>query len=204
MELNELQNAWNTLATRLDRLDAQELAARQQTRRTSMRARLRGVSAWLAVQLLAGLAVVLWAGSHGFDHWGQTHLVVCAVAVHLYGIGLIGGATAQLVALQRVAYQGPVIEVQAQLEQVRRARVLQERVLLLAGCALWVPVGLLLLHGLGVDVWLRSPGAVWANLGVAMAMAAGLAVWMHRCPVAFERDAVGAELQAASEEVDDR
>jgi len=197
MNFEELEHAWRGLGERLDRC---QLSIDRQRRRDALgaaRARLRLVSLGQIVQLAVGLVIVLTAGSYWFDRLGQPHLAVYGIAIHLYGVGLLIAAGAQLARLARIDYRAPVLAVQRELLALRRLRVNCDRWLLIAGFLVWLPFVFALLAAAGLDVWLSRPAVVVWNLVAGVALAA-LAGWLTvRFRATFERDAAGRSLREA-------
>lgn len=202
IEMHELEQAWSGLDERLAEQNGRLEQLQQRRGLDAVRTRLRWISLGQIVQLVIGLLIVLWAGGYWFGHLDQPHLVVYGAAIHLYGIGLLGVAALQLVWLTRIEYYGPVLAVQRQLQALRRLRIRSERVLLLAGFVIWVPLVFIALNAIGVDVWLRNPATVLWNLGAGLAMG-GLVAWLtYRFRSTFERDSAGRSLREAEAELD--
>lgn len=201
MEIAELERAWSGLAAQAAE-QAATLRVLQRDRAVDrLRARTRLVSIGQLAQLGIGIAIVLWAGSYWYGHLGTAHLMAYGMAIHLYGLGLVAVASVQLAALARLDYRAPVLATQRRLLALRRLRVRCERVLLLAGFVVWVPVLCAALHAAGFDAWRSSPVTVLGNL------AGGLVLWLsaemliRRHPAAFERDAAGRSLIEAEAEL---
>lgn len=202
IEIHELEQAWSGLDEHLSEQGRRLDQLHQRRGLEAVRARLRWVSAGLIVQLLVGVLIALWAGGYWFDHLDQPHLVVYGVVIHLYGIGLLGAAVIQLTRLSRIDYYGPVLQVQRQLQALRRLRIDSECGLMLAGFVVWVPLMFVALRVFGVDVWLQRPDVVLWNLGAGVALVPVIAWLMHRFQRGFERDAVGRSLREAEAELD--
>lgn len=197
MELQELERAWGGMERRLAAQDRELAALRRGAGLSKARARLRWVSIGQALQLAVGLGFVLWAGSYWWERRDTPQLLAYGLAIHAYGIALLALAAVQLARLARIDYDAPVLAVQEQLHALGCIRVRHERALLMAGCVMWVPFLLVVLHALGLDVWRHSPANVWANLGfgVVLALAAGWAT--RRWAARFERGAIGDALREA-------
>lgn len=203
MELHDLEQAWHGLDQRLAEQDARlrELHYRQGVQ--SARNRLHRVSLGQLVQLAVGIVIVLWAGGYWVGKLGTTHLVVYGIAIHVWGLALAVSAGVQLARIARISPRQPVVEVQRELLALRRLRIRSERVLLVLGFVIWVPVMLVLANAAGLDLWQRSPGNVLFNLAVGIGLAALAAWWTHRYRERFERDATGRSLRAAEQELAD-
>lgn len=117
----------------------------QAVKRDPRLAHPRQVSLHQLARLAIGALMVLWAGSYWHGHLGDMHLLVSGVVVHLYGLGVLISS---------------VLEIAG----VSRARETSERVLLLSGFVVWIPVVLIALRAIGIDLWNASPAFVLANL----------------------------------------
>ncbi len=202
IDMQDLEKAWKDLDHRLTQQDVRLEALQRGSRLQAARARLRWATLGQVPQIVIGALVVLWAGGYWTAHWGEPHLVVYGLAIHLYGIGLLGFAIAQVVQLARIDYQAPVIEVQRGLNSLARLRIRAERTLLLAGFLAWVPMVLVALRAVGIDLWQVRPEAVAWNLAASLVLMA-LVGWLSlRFRAAFERDAMGRGLREATAELD--
>lgn len=203
MDMHELQQAWAGLDERLARQGDDLRGIRRRQGLESARLRLRLVSAGQWVQLAVGIVVALWAGGYWVGHLGEAHLVVYGVSVHLYGLGLLLDAAWQLERLARIDYRKPIVEVQRELVALRRRRVAGERVLLLAGFIVWVPLVFMAANAVGLDVWRRSPEIVGWNVAAGVVLAAFVGWLTIRFRDTFERDAAGRSLRQAEAELDE-
>lgn len=202
MEMDELQRAWTQLDARLETQGRMLARMQRQRGMDGVRTRLRWLSLGQLVELLVGVAIVLWAGSYWFEHRGQTHLLVYGLALHAYGLGLLVFATTQLFWLASIRYNAPVVAVQRKLHTLGRLRMLSGRVMLSAGMVAWVPLFLVAMRGIGVDLWLVRPAVVWINLAVGVAMVIGVEWYMHRHPQRCAREHVGGLLRRAEEDLE--
>ena len=203
MDMHELQQAWAGLDERLARQGDDLRGIRRRQGLESARLRLRLVSAGQWVQLAVGIVVALWAGGYWVGHLGEAHLVVYGISVHLYGLGLLLDAAWQLERLARIDYRKPIVEVQRELVALRRRRVAGERVLLLAGFIVWVPLVFMAANAVGLDVWRRSPATVGWNLAAGVVLAAFVGWLTIRYRDTFERDAAGRSLRQAQAELEE-
>jgi hypothetical protein len=202
--MHELEQAWKGLDERLEHQGQQLHQVQRRHAIDSVRSRLRLVSLGQVAELAVGVLLVLWAGGYWFDHLGQTHLVVYGLAIHLYGLGLVIVAALQLTRLWRLDHREPVLELQRRLVAIRRLRVNSERVLLVCGFVLWVPLLFVGLNAIGVDVWRHRPAIVLANLGVGVVLAVAVDWLISRFRTGFERDAAGRSLREAEAELTER
>jgi hypothetical protein len=201
MEMHELQQAWNGLDERLARQTAMLQQIQRRRGIDAARARLRLMSLALIIQLAIGVLIVLWAGSYWVGHLGQTHLLIYGLSIHLYGIGLLGAAIMQLTHIAQLDYRAAVLDVQRKLVALRRLRIASERVLMICGFVVWVPMLFVALRAIGVDVWITRPAAVLGNLAVGLGLGVLVAWLTHRFRGWFERDAAGRSLREAEAEL---
>jgi len=126
--------------------------------------------------LLVGLAVAFWS-----THGRVTHLFVCGLLVHLYGVLLIAFAARNLYLIQRIDYATPALMIQRQLADLRAWRVRVEApVNAILGCFVWIPVMWMNLAWYGIELWSR-PFFYWSMssslVGLAIVV---LVVWLMR------------------------
>lgn len=202
MEIDELKAAWGDLDQRITRLEIPQ-TYRNGSLSEQAKSQLRMIGMGLIFQVAAGLGLAVLGGSWWVGHWGAGHLVASGMAVQLYGIALIALAIAQLVAWRVIDFSGPVLDVQTQIARLRVVRARAERVLLVAGAVIWLPMTLMLFSALGIDLWVRSPATVWLNLGVGVLAAAAVAAAMRIWPDAFETLAFGGDLRSANADLAD-
>lgn len=181
MDLEELKRLWEKNDAKLGR------SIRLNTR--LLRAGLlekadvstRWLSRWLVLELLLNLVAPVCLGVFIGNHLGEIRFLIPAAALDLCAIGLVIGLARQIVAIHRVDYGEPVVEIQKRLESLRIERERTTIWTLLAAPLLWTPllvVGMKAL--LGVDAY-ATLGALYlaANMLVGIAFL-GLAFWISR------------------------
>lgn len=196
MELHELESAWQGATRQLERQALRIASLEAATLRTRLRARLGFVALGQWIELAVGVAIAVLAGGYWYDHLGTTHLVAYGLAVHAYGIALIGFAAAHLVRLAAVDPAGPVSAVQARLLSVKRLRIRAEQVLLVFGAVGWVPLLFIAANAVGFDAWRVHPAYVLANLAVGVALASCVVAAIRWRPAWFEHSAMGGRWRA--------
>lgn len=202
MDMHELESAWKSLDQRLATQDATLQDLRRRSGLSAAAARLRWLWLGQAPQLVIGLLIALWAGGYWTGHLAEPHLVVYGVAIHLYGIALVGTAVAQVLMLSRLDFQAPVLDVQRRLNELAKLRIRAERGLLLAGFLVWLPMMLVAARAVGIDLWRHQPAVVAWNLAASLGLMA-LVAWLSlRFRASFDRDAVGRRLREAEAELD--
>lgn len=195
MELHDLESAWQSLDRRVAQQDLEIAALRKDAAARRLRNPLRTATAGQVVQLVVGVLFALWGGGYWFDHLGTAHLVAYGLAVHLYGVALLGAAIAMLVRLAAVDHAQPVADVQRRLLELRRTRLRTEAVLWLAGAVMWVPILMIALRAIGIDAWTIHPAYVLWNLAIGLALALAAAWVMWRRPAWFAKLAMDGKLR---------
>jgi len=182
MELDEMKNLWQQTERRLEAMEP-PLRLNLRVARAGMLDRVRSKIRWahlvLWYEVAFGALVALLTGSYLADHLGAIRFAAPAAVLHLGAILTLGFAARQLVALGRLDYGGPVLEIQGRLAKLRVVRARANRGLLLSAPLLWALLIVIVPHGLiGLDVY-RAFGLPWiaGNLvfGVAVLAAAGWA-----------------------------
>jgi hypothetical protein len=202
MELDELQQAWHRLEVRIEDQARSLRGFARRERLDGVRAGLRRMSIGPVIQFAVGVLIVLWAGGYWTGHLDRPELLLSGIAIHLYGLALAISAGLQLGRMHRIDYRAPLLSVQRELLALRRIRVRSERALLVAGFVVWLPMLMVVLDGVGWNLWRTHPGNVLANLGVAVALGLLVAWLTFRFRAGFERDAAGRHLREAEAELE--
>jgi hypothetical protein len=201
MELDDMKQAWAGLDERLDKQYALNFQLLRDGKLDKARRGLRPLVWGQAIQLTIGVLITFWAGAFWATRWHVTHLLICGLLVHLYGILLIVFAARVLYSIQRLDYAAPVLVIQRQLADLRSWRVgVEAPVNGVLGCFIWIPVTWMSLAWYGIDLW--SPGfMLWAIASSLVGLAAVVwVVWlMRRAGMArkIEDNAAGRSLQKA-------
>lgn len=182
MELDEMKLAWQALDHRLEQQHALNVQIFRDNRLDKMRNGLRPLVWGQAVQLAIGLLFAGVAGAFWTTHAHVTHLLVCGLLVHAYGMLLIVFAVRVLYLIQRLDYSAPVLAIQRQLADLRAWRVRVEAPVNAAlGCFIWIPVLWMNIAWYGIDLW--SPKfMLWAvSSSLIGLIAVVLVIWLMRC-----------------------
>lgn len=187
MELDEMKSLWQALDARVADTHALTLQLVRATRSGRLVRALRPLRWGQWAQLALGVAAILWGVTFWASHLGDWRAIACGVAVQAAGILLLALAVRQLLALQKINFAAPVVEIQRHIAALRAWRMRVEAPLLvLLGAFAWIPVVLMLMLDdtarVGVDLWHVAPGLpLWLALNGALAVAlAALAYWLLR------------------------
>lgn len=191
MELDDLKHAWKTLDRRLEQQNALNLQLLRDGRVDRARRGLRPLAWGQAVQILVGAAGALMFGSFWPGHTGNLPVLLSALVLHAYCIGLIiaGGIVEGRIA--HIDYAAPVLAIQQQLLRLRRSYLVSG---MLAGLPWWFLSAPLIVVLSGGAVLERAPEVVWIMLAIGAAGLAG--TWLfHRWANRPQRTAFGRKLE---------
>jgi hypothetical protein len=105
MELDELKSAWQVLDQRVARLETTTATGVHD----GVRAELRPLTIGQSVQVVAGVALAVAAGSFWFDHRHVPNLLVTGLLLHVYGVAMLVAAARNLFLVARVNEAAPVL-----------------------------------------------------------------------------------------------
>jgi hypothetical protein len=159
-ELDDLKATWQSLNRNLERQHALTLHHLREKKFHRFRAGFRPLVAGQIIQIIAGALLALIGGSFWVDHLGAAHLVIYGIAVHLYGIMMIVFAARDLFLIKRFDHAAPVLVLQKQIAELRRWHQRTGLWFGITGSFIWIPLLLMMFHGLGADVWERNPAVV--------------------------------------------
>ena len=179
-ELDDLKSAWQSLSRNLEKQHALTLHQFRENKLTRFRTGFRPLVVGQIIQLICGVLLSLFAGSFWYDHLGIAHLMFYGISLHAYGIMLIVFAARDLFLIKRLDYAAPVLALQKQVADLRDWHVRAAIWFGVTGCFIWIPLMLMILHGLGADVWVRNPRVVgWFVLSafVCLGFFYGIVSW---------------------------
>ncbi|NLR91186.1 hypothetical protein [Flammeovirga agarivorans] len=105
--------------------------------------------------------IVLLLGGYIANHWGQTHLVISGIIVHLFAIVALVGSIGQVVLLRQIDFSKPIVEIRKKTELVNAHGLLFIKLIFLSTPVWWAYaiVGINVI--LGVDLYpYLEPGFV--------------------------------------------
>jgi hypothetical protein len=125
MDLDQLQARWHQLEEKLDRTLATNSALLRQIGLQGTRRRINRLAVWPVIDLVFGVGVFLFAGSFLGDHWAEPTLVLPALALMVASVLFVIDNIGQLESASRVAWDGPISNIQLAVSRLRLARIRQ-------------------------------------------------------------------------------
>lgn len=181
MELEELKRLWEKNDAKLE----QSLRLNTRLLKTALLEKVdastRWLSRWLVLELLLNLVAPVCLGVFIGNHFDEARFLVPAAVLQLCAIGLIVRLASEIVAIHRVDYGLPVVEIQKRLESLRVERARTTIWTLLAAPLLWTPLLVVGMRALiGVDAY-AALGALYLAANVLVGILfLGLALWISR------------------------
>jgi len=178
LDLDEMKEKWAEHGKKLDesmRLNRQVLST---LNLKGTRSALQRMTAWLALEGAAWLAIVIALGGFTYEHSGALRFALAGAAVDLFAIGMLAATIRQIVAARKIDYGNPVAAIQKQLEEMRVLRIRVTQWGLLAGAVVWAPLAIVVCKALfGLDDY--SPAWLWANVLFGLSLIP-LVVWVSK------------------------
>lgn len=168
MELDDLKLAWQDLDRRLEVRNAIDLELLRDRKRDKMKSGLRPLQFGQFGQILFGLVFIALAALLWSNTPDAPSVVIAGVIVQLYGIVCIAFAGNTLGRIGRIDYAAPVLDIQRELAEVRKAYVVSGMVAGLPWWFLWLPVLMVLFALLGVNLYAHAPAVVWSGIGTGI------------------------------------
>jgi len=180
MELDELKQAWNEHARKLDRVLSLNLQGLKRAQLDQTKSALGRFKIFQVFEILVGFAVLLWSGSYIADHVAVPTLAGPALILAASALGAVIGNIRQLVLLGQISYADPVATIQRKIEEMKLhfLRTIRLMAFMLPLYMVYVVIGLNLVFGWDVLAY-ADKMFLWANLLVSLIFIAP-AVWVFR------------------------
>ena len=198
-ELDDLKSAWQSLSRNLERQHAFALHQFREKKLTRFRAGFRPLVIGQTIQIICGALLAIFGGSFWVDHINVAHLMLYGISLHAYGVMLIVFAARDLFLIKRLDYAAPVLALQKQIADLRRWHLRSAIWFGVTGCLIWIPLILMILHGLGADLWVRNPRVVgWLFLNglICLGVFYGIVSW-EKLAKNFEENSGGRSVKRA-------
>ncbi len=209
MELDEMKLAWQTLSRQLEKQHALGLRLFKDSTLDKARKGLRPLIWGQWIQMAIGLVLAIAAGAFWATRLHITHLLICGLVVHAYGLMLVVFAARNLYLMHRIDYAEPVMMIQSRLADLRAWKYRVETPFhAVLGCFIWIPVTWMNLAWHGIDLWSqKGPFIYWALSSSCVGLALVVfVIWlMRRMGYAhvIENNAVGRSVQRMDEFLDE-
>lgn len=179
MELDDLKTVWQSLDRRLEQQNRLAWNQLKDRRLEKAKSGLRPLYWGQIVQSVCGIPVILLGVATWSQHLDVPSLVVAGLALHMYGVLMIVCAGRTLWLISRIDYAAPVVGIQRELAELRRAYAIGGMAVGLPQWVMWMPFFMALLGLVGVDLFARAPSVIFAGLAIGIA---GLLLtwWFHR------------------------
>ena len=211
MELDEMKLAWQALHGQVAQQQRLSRLILQESRLGRMQRGLRPLRVGMVIQMMAGAWLMLLAAPFWLAHRDSFHLLLCGVALHVYGLMCVLSAARNFFLIARIDYAAPVVEIQKRLAALRAWRMREALVFGGVGCFVWIPFTLMVFERLGADIWKHEPEVVWCFIAcgvVCLGIMAGVIHWSRRAGSKWaaslvNASAVGRSVQNAQRALDE-
>ncbi|MDZ4829214.1 MAG: hypothetical protein SGJ09_03330 [Phycisphaerae bacterium] len=183
MELEELKAAWKSLDQRLAQQNALTFDLLKSQKTARARSALRPLILGQTVQIAAGVVMCLWFAPFWVKYIEVPHLLISGLLLHAYALMFIVLGARELHIILHIDYAAPVVAIQRQIAVLRNWRVRIGSIFAVTGCFIWIPLMLVILRGLGADVWAKNPTVVYwfiINGFAALGVVLGIIWWSRR------------------------
>lgn len=99
--------------------------------------------------------IVLVLGRYISNNWGQSHLVISGIIVHVFALVALVGSIGQVVLLQQIDFSKPIVEIRKKIELVNSHGLLFMKLIFLSAPVWWSYAIVALDLFLGVDLYVN-------------------------------------------------
>lgn len=125
MTLESLQQQWQMLDRKIEQSVALQTVLAKQLIVQPARRRISRLAIWPAIDIVFCGIVLLWLGSHVFNHRHDWRIVLPSLIVAFGAVLLLADSIRQLIRLSELDWAGPVAGIQQSLDSLRLAKIRQ-------------------------------------------------------------------------------
>lgn len=134
IDINKIMEAYDK---RLDTKLQVDLASLKTSTIDKPQKSTRNIFRYRIIEVLVFSFLALSLGWYIASNWGQSHLVISGIILHLFTLIALIGSIGQLILLQQIDYAKPIIEIRKKIERVNSHGLLFVKLLLLSAPVWW-------------------------------------------------------------------
>lgn len=184
MELQELKDLWRQHDEKLDKQIQLNTQLLKKMELNNTRSALRKATLDPVFSLIFGVLMLCPLVPFIYNHIQQVQYAGPATGLALYALLLVIDSISRLSIIDAIDYEGPVMQIQQQIERLSIHNLRYTLPLNLSWGALWLFVPIVCLKALGdFDIYSLHQGWIMWNIAICSLLGivfAGLAVWLSR------------------------
>ena len=137
MEASELKNILEAYDRKLDRNLKLNNEALKNINLEKSEKKTRTVFVHRVIELISFALLALFMGNYIATNWGQTHLAISGIIVHIFTLIALIGSIGQVVLLQQIDFTKPIVDIRKKMELVNAHGLLFVKLIFLSAPIWW-------------------------------------------------------------------
>lgn len=137
MEARELKNILEAYDRKLDRNLKLNTAALKNINLEKSEKKTRTVLVYRVIELISFALLALFLGNYITTNWGQTHLALSGIIIHVFTLIALIGSIGQVVLLQQIDFIKPIVDIRKKIERVNAHGLLFVKLIFLSAPIWW-------------------------------------------------------------------
>ena len=137
METNELKKILEAYDRKLDKNLKLNNTAIQNVNLEKSEKKTQTILVHRVIELVTFVLLAVFIGNYIATNWGQTHLVVSGIIVHLFTLIALIGSIGQVTLLQQIDFSKPIMEIRKKIELVNAHGLLFVKLIFLSAPIWW-------------------------------------------------------------------
>ena len=137
MEAIELQEILNAYDNKLDKTLSLNMSSLEELQLEKPKKNIKKLLLYRVFETVSFIFLTIFTGWFIADNWGQTHLVISGIIVHVFAIVALVGSIGQIVLLKQIDYSKPVVEIREKIERVNAHGLLFVKLIFLSVPVWW-------------------------------------------------------------------
>ena len=137
MEASELKKILEAYDKKLDRNLKLNNAALKNINLEKSEKKTRTILIHRVIELISFALLALFLGNYITTNWGQTHLAISGIIVHVFTLIALIGSIGQVVLLQQIDFTKPIVDIRKKIELVNAHGLLFVKLIFLSAPIWW-------------------------------------------------------------------
>lgn len=155
MEAVELKKILQAYDSKLDKTLRLNKSSMEELKLEKSRNSTKKILRYRIFEVVIFSFMALFLGWYIANNWGQTHLVISGVIVHIFTLIALVGSIGQVVLLQQIDFSKPIVDIRKKIEMVNSHGLLFVKLVFLSAPVWWTYAIVALDLFLGVDLYVH-------------------------------------------------
>ena len=155
MEAIELKEILKEYDNKLDKTLSLNMSLLEELQLEKPKKRIKKLLLYRVFETISFIFLLVFTGWFIGNNYGQTHLAISGIIVHVFAIIALVGSIGQIVLLKQIDYSKPIVDIREKIERVNAHGLLFVKLIFLSAPVWWAYSIVAIYFFMGVDLYVH-------------------------------------------------